>query len=229
MRCHACSVLPVSCLRQKRDLAPGTGQLERIAASSPRNADSTTRARLELRPSQRREALHADVTAAHKCLRREQAEHFGWCKYLPLPRASNLSRCDGPQPAALRTAGSMLVQCSRCLPVGRAADARSDARTPKHRCADCAEHFGSPSIGCGNRTDSRLGRGSAAFVPDAQWGGACLGSPSWSSSGQWIGARSSPRSGRTLRQGKGGCGGIAHFHSPQWSSRSWPIVRRTPC
>ena len=33
---------------------------------------------------------------------------------MPLPRASNLSRCDGPQPAALRTAGSMLVQCRRC-------------------------------------------------------------------------------------------------------------------
>ena len=35
-------------------------------------------------------------------------------KYLPLPRASDLSRCDGPQPAALRTAGSTLVQCTRC-------------------------------------------------------------------------------------------------------------------
>jgi hypothetical protein len=72
-------------------------------------------------------------------------------------------------------------------------------------------------IGCGNRADSRLGRGSTALVPDAQWGGACVESPAWSSSGQWIGARSSARPGRTLRQGNGGCGGTAHFHSPQWS------------
>ncbi len=189
-----------------------------MAASSPRNADQTTRARLELRLPQRRDALHANVTAAHRCLRRERAEHLVGVKYLPFPRLSDLSRCYGPQPAAFRTAGSMLVQCSRCLPVGRPADVRSDARTPKHRCANCAEHFGSPSIGCGNRADSRLGRGSAA----------CLGSPSWSSAGQWIGARSSPRSRRTLRQGKGGCGGTAHFHSPQWSSRRGRIVRRSP-
>jgi hypothetical protein len=97
------------------------------------------------------------------------------------------------------------------LPVGRPPDVRSDARTPKHRSANCAEHFGSPSIGCGNRADSRLGRGSAAFIPDVQCGAACVESPAWSSAGQWIGACSSARSGRTLRQGKGGCGGTAHF------------------
>jgi hypothetical protein len=131
-------------------------------------------------------------------------------KYLPLPRASNLSRCDGPQPAALRTAGSMLVQCRRCLPVGRPADVRSDARTPKHRCASCAQHFGSPSIGCGNRADSRLGRGSAAFVPDVQWR-RLPGEPvvvfRWTVDRRALVASS----GRTLRQGKGGCGGTAHF------------------
>ena len=186
------------------------GQLERMAAASPRNADQTTRARLELRLPRRRDALHADVTAAHRCFRREQAEHFGWCKYLPLPRASDLSRRYRPQPAASRTAGSMLVQCSRCLPVGRPADARSDARscTPKHRCANCAEHFGSPSIGCGNRADSRVGRGSAAFVPDAQWGAACLGSPAWSSAGQWIGARSSARRGGPSSKAKADAAGL---------------------
>jgi hypothetical protein len=202
------------------------GQLERMAASSPRNADQTTRARLELRLPQRRDALHADVTAAHRCFRRERAEHFVGVKYLPLPRASNLSRGDGLQPAALRTAGSMLMQCSRCLPVGLPADVRSDASTPKHRSATCADPLGSPSIGCGNRADSRLGRGSAAFVPDAQCGGACLESPSWSSSGQWIGARSPPCRGGPSGKAKADAAGLrialAAVEQP-----TWPIVRRT--
>ena len=187
------------------------GQLERMAASSPRNADETTRARRELRLPRRRDALRADVAAANRCFRRERAEHFGWCKYLPLRCASNLSRCYGPQPAAVRTARSMLVQCRRCLPVGLPADARSDASTPKHRSANCAEHFGSPSIGCGNRADSRLGRGSAAFVPDAQWGAACVESPAWSSAGQWIGACSSPRRGGPSGKAKADAAGLRIF------------------
>ncbi len=68
-------------------------------------------------------------TGRTQVFRREQAEHFGRCKYLPLPYARHLTRCRGYglQPAALRTAGSMLMQCSRCC-----------ASTPKHRFATCA-------------------------------------------------------------------------------------------
>ncbi len=68
--CHAC------CEERPR---ARHGQLERMAASSPRHADQTTRARCELRLPQPRDALHADVAAAHRCFRREQAEHFSWC------------------------------------------------------------------------------------------------------------------------------------------------------
>ncbi len=100
------------------------------------------------------------------------------------------------------------MQCRRCLPVGRPADVRSDASTPKHRCATCSDPFGSPSIGCGNRADSRLGRGSAAFVPGAQWGAACLESPSWSFAGQWTGARSSPRRGGPSGKAKADAAGL---------------------
>ena len=53
-------------------------------------------------------------TGRTQVFRREQAEHFGRCKDLPLPCARHLTRCYGLQPAALRTAGSMLMQCSRC-------------------------------------------------------------------------------------------------------------------
>ena len=165
-------------------------------------------------------------TGRTQVFRREQAEHLGRCKHLPLRCARHLARCYGLQPAALRTAGSMLMQRSRCC---RLDCPPTFAAVQAHR-STVSQPVPIPSgvHGCGNRTDSRLGRGGAAFIPDAQWGGACLGSPSWSSAGQLIGARSSARSGRTLQQGKGGCGGIAHVHSPQWSSRTWPIVRRSP-
>ena len=57
-------------------------------------------------------------TGRTQVFRREHAEHFGRCKDLPLPCARHLTRCYGLQPAALRTAGSMLMQCSRCCRLG---------------------------------------------------------------------------------------------------------------
>ena len=59
-------------------------------------------------------ALHCGCTGRTQVFRREQAEHFGRCKDLPLRCARHLTRCYGLQPAALRTAGSMLMQCGRC-------------------------------------------------------------------------------------------------------------------
>jgi hypothetical protein len=190
-----------------------------MAASSPRNPDQTTRARCELRLPERRDALHADVATAHRCFRREQAEHFGWWSVFAAPSRE--------QPKSLlRSAAGGVAHCGvdaravpSALPIGRPADVRSYARTPKHRFANCAEHFGSPSIGCGNRADSRLGRGSAAFVPDAQWGAACLESPAWPSARQWIGACSSARRGGPAGKARADAAGLRIFTPRSGASR----------
>jgi hypothetical protein len=149
-------------------------------------------------------------TGRTQVFRREHAEHFGRCKDLPLPCARHLTRCYGLQPAALRTAGSMLMQCSRCYRL----DCPPTFAAVQAHPSTVSQPVPIPSgvHGCGNRTDSRLGRGGAAFIPDAQWGGACLGSPSivvflWTVDRRLLVA--SVGADPPARQG--GCGGIAHF------------------
>jgi hypothetical protein len=166
-------------------------------------------------------------TGRTQVFRREQAEHFGQCKDSPLPCARHLTRCYGLQPVALRTAGSMLLQRSRCCrldcPPTFAAVQAHRSTVPQPVPIPSGVH------GCGNRTDSRLGRGGpgAAFILGAQWGGACLGSPAWSSAGQLIGARSSPRrggpSGKARRMRRECAFSLAAVEQP-----TWPIVRRRP-
>jgi hypothetical protein len=142
--------------------------------------------------------------------RREKAEHFGRCKHLPLPCARHLTRCYGLQPAALRTAGSMLMQCGRCClfdcpPTFAAVQAhRSTVSQPVP--------IPSGVHGCGNRTDSRYRPRRRRVHSGRAVGRRLPGEPVvWSSAGQRIGACSSPRSGRTLRQGKADAAGLRIF------------------
>jgi hypothetical protein len=106
-------------------------------------------------------------TGRTQVCRREHAEHIGRCKHLPLPCARHLTRCYGLQPAALRTAGSMLMQCSRCC---RLDCPPTFAAVQAHR-STVSQPVPIPSgvHGCGNRTDSRLGRGGAARRVVLRW------------------------------------------------------------
>jgi hypothetical protein len=119
-RWHACIAGKLTCVDR-----PKSGMRTRLGAREVHarmHARWPTRFRSDHACSMRVASASAARCTACGCIgrtqvfRREQAEHFGRCKHLPLRCARHLtpSRCYGLQPAALRTAGSMLMQCSRC-------------------------------------------------------------------------------------------------------------------
>jgi hypothetical protein len=171
----------------------------------------TPRARCELRLPQRRDALHADVLAAHgSCDVSKPSTSVGVsiCRSLergtsPGPTVCSRQRC------ALRGVDAHAVQSM--LPVGLPADVLSCASTPRHRFATfCADPFGSPWLRKSSRFPLRPRR--RRVHSGRAMGRRLPGEPIvWSSSGQLIGACSSPRSGPTLQQGKADAAGLRIF------------------
>jgi hypothetical protein len=170
-------------------------------------------------------------TGSTQVFRREQAEHFGPCKDLPLPCAR-----EAPH-SVLRSAAGGVAHCwvdahavQSMLPVGLPADVRSCASTPKHRSATCADPFGSPWLRKPNRFPLRPRR---RCVHSGRAVGRRL-------PGEPIDRGLPPDSGSALARRlagadpparQGGCGGMRRdcaFSLTAVEQPTWPIVRRRP-
>jgi hypothetical protein len=182
--------------------------------AGPRAFGRTTRARCELRLPQRRDALHADVLAAHRSSDvSKPSTSVGVSICRSLARGTSLGAAAGS--AAHCWVDAHAVQSM--LPVGLPADVRSCASTPKHGFATCADPFGSPWLRESNRFPLRprrrcvhSGRAVGRRLPAAPivvflWTvdrRLLVGS---------VGADPPARQRRMRRD--------CAFHSPQWSSR----------
>ncbi len=85
----------------------------------PHASGRTTHARCELRVSQRRGGLHVYVESTQVPPTRASRMASTPLKHAPLPRASNLARCHGPQPASPRAAAAVHSRPPRRSATGR--------------------------------------------------------------------------------------------------------------
>ncbi len=124
----------------------------------------------------------------------------------------------------LRSAAGSVAHCwvdahpvQSMLPVGLPADVRSCASTPKHRFATCVDPFGSPWLRKSNPFPLRPRR---RCVHSGRAVGRRLPGEPIVVFRRTVDRRLLVASvGADPPARQGGCGGTAHFHSPQWSSR----------